>query len=252
MVDLFPLIKVHPDQEKRAQKTVVCLGDSITLGLVSANYVDLLNQHLGGQGYVFLNYGVNGDLAYNMLRRIDHVISIQPEVVIILAGTNDVVSALHNYLFQINRWIKLLPKRPSASWYRENMLQIVRKLKNQTRAKVALASIPILGEDLSSPVNKRVRFYNGILKEIAAQEEVAYLPVGERMEQYLRAIGNEKGPSYRGGLFSNLEMFLRSRILGQSFGSIYRKHGFVLLTDGIHMNPQGAELIAEVMEKALV
>src|SRR5512146_3284028 len=75
-------------------RTVVCLGDSITRGQISASFIDQLEQRLAGQGLRFINSGVNGDLAYNVLRRLDDVIEIKPDVVILMIGTNDIVATL--------------------------------------------------------------------------------------------------------------------------------------------------------------
>lgn len=47
---------------------VVCAGDSITHGHASYPYVDLLRERLGGDGFTFVNAGVNGELSYNLVR----------------------------------------------------------------------------------------------------------------------------------------------------------------------------------------
>jgi lysophospholipase L1-like esterase len=71
---------------------VVCVGASIVRGNVSFNFVDLLKGRLEGKGFRFINAGVNGDLAYNVLKRLDSVINLQPDFVTILVGTNDVIA----------------------------------------------------------------------------------------------------------------------------------------------------------------
>src|SRR5512146_884118 len=126
-------------------RTVVCLGDSITRGQISASFIDQLEQRLAGQGLRFINSGVNGDLAYNVLRRLD--------VVILMIGTNDIVATLRRSNTVISRVSKWLPRNPSLKWYRANLLEIVRRLKLETGAKIALASPPILGERLNSRPN---------------------------------------------------------------------------------------------------
>ena len=50
---------------------VVCAGDSITHGVVSANYVEMLERRFAADGYEFVNAGINGQLAYNLLQRLD-------------------------------------------------------------------------------------------------------------------------------------------------------------------------------------
>ena len=50
-------------------RLVACLGDSITQGQVSANYVKLLERRWESNGVRFVNAGVNGDLAHNVAQR---------------------------------------------------------------------------------------------------------------------------------------------------------------------------------------
>ena len=48
--------------------TVVCIGDSITHGRTSSDYVENAARNVfGRKAYRFVNAGLNGDLAYNVL-----------------------------------------------------------------------------------------------------------------------------------------------------------------------------------------
>jgi lysophospholipase L1-like esterase len=230
---------------------VVCLGASIVRGQVSTNFVNLLNQRMRKDGFHFVNAGVNGDLAYNVLLRLKAVADKQPDFVVILVGTNDVIGALVPRLARWYRRTKKLPQLPTEQWYRDNILKIVHYLKENTPAKIALASLPVLGENLTSTFNKTVSAYNAHLKEIAAQERVGYLPVHERQAEYLtrvQPIGRDfesSGRLTRGLLF-------RHYLLRQSFDTISKKYGYLLVTDGIHMNSLGASFITEEIDSFLL
>jgi hypothetical protein len=115
------------------------------------------------------------------------------------------------------------------------MLQIVRTLKAKTSARIALASLPVLGEDLDSVANQCIREYNARLKEIASQEHTSYLPVYERQEVYLRAIQQRPGRGFEDGVKLSLQLLVRHFLLRQSFDAISGQNGFVLLTDGMHL-----------------
>ena len=41
------------------------------------------------EGYRFMNAGIGGDTAYNLLKRLRPIVKSQPESVVILVGTND-------------------------------------------------------------------------------------------------------------------------------------------------------------------
>lgn len=232
---------------------VVCLGASIMRGRFGTNFVELLSQRMSKDGFRFVNSGVNGDLAYNVLARLDAVIARQPDYVVILVGTNDITAALYprSARMFLSRLTRRLPRPPSAEWYHDNMLQIVRLLKDKTTARIALASLTVLGEDLTSLPNERVRAYNALLKEITLQEQVTYLPVYERQEEYLSTAQHTKGRPFEPRGMLMLELLVRHYLMWQSFDEISKKNGFLLVTDGIHMNSQGAAIIADQIESFL-
>ena len=232
--------------------TIVCLGDSITRGQISASFVDQLDQRLAGNGFHFVNAGVNGYLAYNVLIRLDRVIALRPLNVILMIGTNDVVSTLRRSNLWISRVSKQLPRNPTQAWYRENLQKIVSRLKAETNARIALASPPIMGEHLESRPNQRLRTYIGIIQEIAKREGLAYLQVYERMADYLKSTGTHAGKPHQSRIFMTAELTLRHLFFKESYVSISRRKGFTILTDGLHLNERGAKLIADVYEQYLM
>ncbi|MGI6712856.1 MAG: GDSL-type esterase/lipase family protein [Bacillota bacterium] len=71
---------------------IVCLGDSLTYGYGVApyvNWISLLNK-TGTETYI--NKGINGDTTGGMLARFNrHVLIEEPQMVIIMGGTNDII-----------------------------------------------------------------------------------------------------------------------------------------------------------------
>jgi len=230
---------------------VVCLGASMVRGQVSYNFVNLLAQRMTKDGFQFINAGVAGDQAYNVAMRLDSVIDYQPDFVIILVGTNDVTATLSPRLSRISRLTRRFPQPPSAKFYQYNMLRIIKTLKEKTSAKIALISLPVLGEDLESIPNQRIKEYNALLKEIADGEQVSYLPVYELQEEYLGKVQQGSGRPYESGGMLSIKALARHYLLRQSFDEISRKHHFLLVTDGIHMNSRGATFIADEIESFL-
>lgn len=233
------------------KRIVVCLGDSIVRGQVSTNFVNPLNQRMHKHGFHFVNAGVNGDLAYNVLMRLKTVVDKQPDFIIILVGTNDVVGALVPRMAKQYRRTKRLPQLPTEQWYCDNVLKIVHYLKENTRAKIALASLPVLGENLMSTFNKTISAYNERLKEIAVQEQADYLPVHERQKDYLTKT-KPAGRDFESKGWLSIGLLLRHYLLRQSFDTISKRYGYVLVTDGVHMNSRGASFIIEEIESFLL
>ncbi len=220
-------------------------------GQISSNFIDVLAERMKKDGYRFVNQGVAGYEAYNVLADLDAAINLKPDYVVVLVGTNDVTATLSPTIAWLSRLTKKISQPHTAQFYRETILQIVRTLKEKTSAKIGLISLPILGEDLESPPNQRIREYNALLKEITIQEQARYLPVYERQEEYLKNNQHEAGRTFESGIKSSIMLLIRHYILRQSFDTISQKNGYMLVTDGIHMNSRGATFIAEEIESFL-
>ncbi len=114
-------------------KTVVCVGDSITHGRVSCDYVKLLEQRYGEKGFTFVNAGINSELAWNVLKRIDEIISCDPDYITVLIGTNDAHGSYDETVAEKQIDMFDLPQKPDINSYRENLIEIILKLRQQTR-----------------------------------------------------------------------------------------------------------------------
>ena len=237
--------------EQARLRSVVCLGDSLVRGQVSIDFVEILRERLGDDGFAFFNAGVNGDLAYNVLRRLDGVIARQPDFVIVLVGTNDVNASLTSRMERSYRVWKRLPEIPSPEWYEANMRQIVTLLKEKTSARIAVTSPPVLGEDLESLANDRIRSHSALLYNLAKQEGITYLPVHERHEDHLRRIGRAAGRPHDANSMLMWTSLFRHYVLRRDLETIASENGFVLTTEGIHLNGPGATIVAEVVEAFL-
>lgn len=234
------------------RRVVVCAGASMVQGRVGASFVDLLAGRFTDD--CFVNAGYNGDTALHLARRLDEVIACRPDAIAILVGTNDVIGTLDSESWRRYRGEKALSGPPSLDQYRATMQEIVRRLKAGTTACIALCELPVLGEDLASTPNQRIRAFNAALKEIAEQEAVTYLPVFEREaalltenQQSTHSTGAEFIPVFgRYGQTMFLAM-LQHYLLGRSFDDIARGNGFLLKTDLIHGNSREAGIITDAI-----
>ena len=118
----------HPSTKKR----VVCIGDSITQGNMSVNYVKKLTDRLGKDDYHIINAGLNAELSYNVLKRLESIIACKPDFVTILLGTNDVSRQLD--LPSKKRSVRRLklPQEPDEVWFTSNLVQIITELQEKT------------------------------------------------------------------------------------------------------------------------
>jgi lysophospholipase L1-like esterase len=233
-------------------KTVVCFGASLTAGTVSFNYLHLLEARPALADFKFINHGVNGDLAWNGLQRLDEVIAENPDYVTILIGTNDVNATLsERNLIRYNA-VNHLPVTPTIEWYEENIRAIVARLKSETRAQLVLISLAVIGENPEHEGFKKVFLYNEVVRRIAKEEGLPYLPLHERMVAYLKEHEGERAQlppqlEYRDGLI-NIGNATALHATGLSWDEVSRRNGLLLTTDCLHLNSTAAGMIADLIE----
>src|SRR6184192_3119736 len=134
---------IEPPHATRQQPSIVaCLGSSSTAGKGQAfNWIIELQRRLGEGRFVFRNFGVGGDQAYNALQRLSDVIASRPKKIVVFIGGNDVLTLVSTKARTFSRIPNRLPRDPSPEWFRENLRAIVLRLKAETSATIALCSL---------------------------------------------------------------------------------------------------------------
>ena len=240
-----PQAFIHRGRQPTTRTLVVCAGDSITHGVVSANYVEMLEQRFAADGYEFVNAGVNGILAYNLLQRLDAVIACRPDVVTVLIGTNDVNATFSQEWEDSYRKEQKLPEKPTLAWYRLSVERIIDRLQAETDAQIVILDLPMLGEDLASDMNRRVADYNAVLRAIAIDKGVPCLPLRERLGALLPP--NHTPPPYEGKKGPVLRAWIKHFMQRISWDAVSADHGLALLTDHIHLNNRAAAVVAALI-----
>jgi acyl-CoA thioesterase I len=248
-------LAAHPargqDTGKGGRRLAVCAGDSITRGAASVDFVSMLVARL--PDWDFVNAGVNAELAFNLAQRMAEIVALDPDAVTILIGTNDVNATFGFQAAMGYMAAKRLPERPSAHFFRENLVGIVRTLKRDTRARIALFSIPPIGEEPGHYAYLRTEEYALIIKSVAKEEGVDYLPLRERLCSYLEGLprSTERPLGFRGIRAAQLRAGRMQRYLGKSLDEVSASNRFHILVDGIHLNTHGASMAADLAEPFL-
>ncbi len=233
---------IHPGNFTKKGPTLVCIGDSLTHGRVSHNYVEMLDlPHLD-----IVNAGINSELAWNVRQRIDAIIACQPDFITILIGSNDAKGILSDTKArQVIRDMGL-PQRPDIDWFRQNLSRLCRQLQDETGAKIALLSLPPIGED----EQKQSTLYSRVIKEVAAAQNLDYLPLNETMCSYLEQHPNQPGLHFKGHNDFVMKKAIAMHFLGgRSFDEIACYHNLQLTTDLVHLNSRGARMVADLIQE---
>eukprot|EP00929_Paragymnodinium_shiwhaense_P008523 TRINITY_DN112482_c0_g1_i1.p1 TRINITY_DN112482_c0_g1~~TRINITY_DN112482_c0_g1_i1.p1 ORF type:complete len:451 (+),score=98.27 TRINITY_DN112482_c0_g1_i1:70-1353(+) len=236
------------DTSKNSTPPVVCLGDSITRGNLSADWVKSLRGVLPeGMAGSVLNAGVNMETSLNIQRRLDEIIACEPSHVTVLVGTNDMkgtMSPLEGFLY---KFFGKLPAPPSLESYEATLVEIRDRLE-AAGAQVALVSPPVLGEDINSMANQRAEKFADCVRRIAESggERCTYLPFFEQT----KAMVPEKGGQPYCGLqfFSWLCMLcLDIHVLQRDLAEVQRERRLGVTVDLVHLGPQAADKLAEMV-----
>jgi lysophospholipase L1-like esterase len=246
-----------PRQQGQPHETVVCLGSSTTASRGTYKWIDELEKRAKNKRFRFVNLGVGGDLSFNTIGLLDRVVALQPDRVIVLIGTNDIMASVFPNFRRFVRVWKRLSDEPSPARFEENLSFIVRKLQRGANSRIGLSSLAPLGEDPDSrdPVQARlndlITTYNDIIANIASNERTDYIPFNESFQGRLARAGTSKafthfaiGSFYRDYVF-------REMILRQSFDEIARMNGWDFHIDGIHLNSKGGRILVEVVQQFL-
>lgn len=232
-------------RKKDTQKVIVCAGDSHTHGFVGANYIKMLEAQFSNKDYEFVNAGINGNLAWNVLERLDDIIACQPDIVTLLVGTNDVNATFSDEWEENYRNQQNITEKPTLAWYRHNIKEIIARLQNETTAQIAILSLPMLGEILVSETNQKIITYNAFLAKIAEETGITILPLHQRLQTFLSA--NANPPPYEGKIDLMTRGMFQHHVLRKSWNDISRENGFEVLTDHIHLNTKAAKIISDLI-----
>jgi acyl-CoA thioesterase I len=228
-----------------SRPVLVCAGDSLTRGVMSARWVRK-DAAAMAPAVETVNAGVSGNLAWNLLARLDDVIACRPAVVTVLIGTNDAYSQVSEK--HMDRYVRAqgLPRRPDPGWYEENLERIVERLTTETSAAVALMSLPPIGDALAGGWHELISQFNAIIAAVAARTGVPVLPVHEQIAGLI-----EQAPAkvWDGSRILMASAAIQRLLLRRSLDAISRSHGFATTTDAIHLNDRAAERIAALVER---
>lgn len=144
--------------EKKIVGTIVAVGDSLTEGLGVQEefaYPALLEKRLRQQGFPYqvINAGISGETSSGTLSRLNWVLTLKPDIVILVIGANDGLRGIDPGLIK------------------SNIREILKSLKEKN-VTVVLGGMQIvqnLGQDYTTA-------FAEIYPELARSEDVIFIP----------------------------------------------------------------------------
>jgi lysophospholipase L1-like esterase len=232
-----------PPEERSRRPVVACIGASIVRGRAGVDFVRMLREEFPEMA--FANGGVNGHVAWEALQAMDDVIACAPNAAIVLIGTNDIQATLAPDDGEAVRRSKNLPQLPSPDFFGECLTAIIDRLQ-AGGTRVAVCSLPPLGQDLADLANVRTREFNRVIEVVCESRDATYLPVNERLSDILRDHALDDGPAFTGSWRPGLQSLVQHFVGRRSFDAISEQHRMLLSPDGVHLNTEGASVVANL------
>ena len=238
------------------KKLVIFAGNSITHGRVGYDWVRSLS--LNDTSKIYLNAGMNGDLAWNVNQRIDEIIKCDPDLVFLLIGSNDAMGSLSKDAGEFYIKFKNLPLLPALDWYEKNYDQILQKLLKSTSAKIILITIPWIGEHENSKIISIIKEHNKVIKKLSLKYELKVLPFFDEMgklilSKHQQNNSTETIPVYSRKKNASLSVFgiLKYYRLGFSWNEIGDKNNLSATFDFIHLNERSGILLEHLVQRSM-
>jgi len=229
---------------------VVCCGDSITHGHIGYNWVGSLREKDSSK--IYINAGINADLTWNLNQRLDDIIKHNPDYITILIGTNDAIGSqpvklIQEYYIQT----KNLPKTPSIDWFEEQIEIFIKKIKENTSAKIAITTLPWLGEQEDASIIDVIKSHNDIIRSMALKYDLSILDLFSKFSDQIDK--NDSVPYTTSELrrLRGLRAVILHYVFGWSWTKIGVKYKLKLLCDHIHLNEKGGYIMENLVKKFL-
>ena len=228
------------------KEIVVLIGDSLTHGNVQPSWVNSMRKKMG-ENFEFINAGINGETTNDVLNRINEILACDPNIATLLIGNNNLMGS-----FERNE--RNYKKSKQVEWsingFENEYRMIVKKLI-ENNITLAVSSLMSYGEEIGSDEFERTREYSKIIKKIADEFSLYYIPLFEEIEKYLiEKGGNSNLPKIENDSLIMLQNFMVKKILlKQSWDKISTDSRFKVTLDHIHFNNYSANLMESMVSE---
>jgi len=116
--------------------------------------------------------------------------------------------------------------------------------------KVIIISIPCIGEDIESKINKKVDSYNNIIKNLCIKTGEVFVDFNRRQKQEISInICKNKAFISNHPVGMIIDMLLTKYFLLSDI--ISKRRNLCTTIDGVHLNSNGASMLADMIEEEI-
>lgn len=234
------------------REAIFCFGDSITKGVPGFSYLRFVDKK-----WKLKNRGLGGDTLMGLRKRVAcGGKNSKCDRYIIQIGANDILLPylLGRSLLWSDRIARLI-KRGSvpckdAHQFQEEYGRLISECQKKNK-ELLIISVPCIGEDLESSLNKKVDAYNNVLKDLTAEHGIDYVDFNSWQKTILADRSSETPYFISSDPFDVMMDSLLTAFLPIG-DRLSRKRGLSGTIDGCHLNSLGARCLGGLVEEALM
>lgn len=219
---------------------IAFLGDSLTWGGYGGNFVDIVAELM--PQHEIINAGVGGNTVVNLMRRVDEVIALEPDVIFVMVGGNDTVSYLYP---QVRGYYRKSQKLEDGFVSPELYESTYRDLLFHIQSQYIHPIVGIAPTEYNQELIEARKEYNTIARDVAASMNI---PVLDFTEHFPTDNVPDMPPV-------NLKFIQQIGDRGASgwddFEAEQQRLGYNFTFDGMHLTPQSAKQFANLIAEFL-
>ena len=226
---------------------VVFCGDSITHGHIGYDWVSALRKK--DDSKIYINAGINADLTWNLNERVDNIIKHNPDYITILIGTNDAIGSQNiKHIQDYYVSTKGLPRLPHIDWYRSELERFITTVTVQTDAKIAISTLPWLGEQSNAEIITVVKDHNDIIRLLSKKYNLTLIDLFKHFEDIIDSNNSVPYTTTEWRRIRGLRAVILHYVFGWSWNRTGKKYRLKLLCDHIHLNEKSGVIFQNLME----
>ena len=235
------------DSEDR--RIIACIGDSLTHGNIGDCWVETLRSDFPED--IFLNEGINGDVVWQVQQRIEPILACKPDIVILMIGSNDVMASFNKKSGERYRRKNNLLEVPTFESYQKLLPKLIDSLS--ATSKIAICTLPPIGENKDSIVNNHVNKFNKFIELTAKNKNITLLPVSKLLREDLSIRTYPSRSDYDPSALPIIRRIYggtaQHYIFNKSWDEVAKSKGQWILFDQIHLGERGAKIVFNIVKK---
>jgi lysophospholipase L1-like esterase len=235
------------DSEDR--RIIACIGDSLTHGNIGDCWVETLRNEFPED--IFLNEGINGDVVWQVQQRLEPILACKPDIVILMIGSNDVMASFNKKSGESYRRNNKLPEVPTFESYQKLLPKLIDSLS--AISKIAICTLPPIGENKDSIVNNHVNKFNKFIELTAKNKNITLLPVSKLLREDLSIRTYPSRSDYDPSTLPIIRRIyggaVQHYIFKKSWDEVAKSKGQWILFDQVHLGERGAKIVFNIVKK---